>query len=282
MKQLTLLVLLFSIIFPRIGNSQSKWLEQGRGNSISLEIYKPFPPTDSIIFFPDGITPGFTPLSTTLFLIGRYNLTKNITLVGEVPFSNGDYDTTDFVIDEGGAKFGNPYIGAEYYVPESPIMLELGLRIPVLTAHPIYPSLVGFRADITRSAAWLLDVVPVRAGVNYESLSESNVYFRVGAGVNLWMSAKKAGFYSNTLVVTDYVLQLGYRSKYVHLLSGITGFYDSDTGPYEEDLNFAELGVMLSFPLKKITPGILFKVPITEDASDFIDYTVGLNCTYSL
>ena len=276
-----LLMPVLMILYCSDARAQSEWLDYGTGNSVSIEIYKPITPRDSNKYEPGGIEPGFTVPSVAVYLTGRYNLYKDFTLVGEFPFAYGAYDTTNFVVDESGAKIGNPYLGAEYRVPKSPLMFELGLRLPLSPDNPVIPSLVGFAADIDRSEAFLRDVVPVYTAVNYESLSESNIYLRGRGGVNIWFNTKKIpGFDTQPEVTFDYTLQVGYFQKYVHVIAGVVGKYDVDSGPLSSNKNnLVQYGILITGIYKNIRPALSFKVP-GGNAGLVFNYIIGLNCTY--
>lgn len=279
------LAILTAFLIVMIANEtaicQSQWLDPGRGNSISMEIYKPIAPQDSVV---GSLFPTFSGGSGALFLTGRYNVSNEFTLVCELAMANGklDYeDKTQESPDESGFKFGNPYIGAEYHLPNSPLTFELGLRIPVTPKDPTTATLVGARADINRFEAFVKDIVPVVVAVDYNTVSESDILLKARAGGSFWFNTDTdAGFDSDPEVSVDYTLQTGYISKYVHAVIGLTGRYDVSSGPkYPEKYNYIQYGLVLTFPYKSIRPGLSFKVP-GSDAEDLFNYVIGLNFTY--
>lgn len=277
-------VLIALIIFTLPGTkdacAQSQWLDYGDGNSVSIEFCKPFLQRDSLGTF---LTPGFSALSGALFITGRYNVTKNVTLVGEIPLVNGKFEYDDDDLNsqsESGIKFGNPYIGGEYALPKSPLFFELGLRIPVVQQDPIVGTLVGVRADIDRSEAFFKDIVPVYGAVNFKTVTESNILFKLRAGGNVWFNARKLGFDSPQVFSVDYTLQTGYVNKRVNILLGLTGRYDSDSGPqYPDKYTFLQYGLMITVPYKNFRPSFSVRVP-GEDADKFFNYVVAFNLTY--
>ena len=278
------IILLFSVLnlsyYYEDVNGQSQWLDYGEGNSVSIEFCKPFIQRDSIGTL---LTPGFSALSGALFITGRYNVHKNITLVGELPLVNGKFEYDDDDLNnksENGVKFGNPYIGAEYSLPKSPLLFELGLRIPLVQQDPIVGTLVGVRADIDRSEAFFKDIVPVYGAVNFETVTESNILFKLRAGGNVWFNARKFGFDSPQVFSVDYTLQTGYMDKRVNVILGLTGRYDSDSGPqYPDKYTFLQYGIMITVPYKNLRPSFSVRVP-GEDADQFFNYVVAFNLTY--
>lgn len=268
---------ILSALVPILSNAQTTWIEEGKGSSISIEAYRPSIPRDS--FF-NEILPSYTPLTGSIFLTGKYSLNKNFTLVADIPFAGGNYDDTAYA-GEGQFIIGNPYIGAEYYLSDSPLMFELGLRIPVVGEDNVTSRLAGTYSDLDRGEAFGHTIVPVIAAVNYETINESNILLRGRAGVNLWFNSHAAGLETQPLLSVDYSLQAGYLHRYVHVIATLSARYGTDTGPrYPIKETELQYGLSLNFPLKKISPGIVLKVPGNPFTGGFINYVVGLNCTY--
>lgn len=183
-------------------------------------------------------------------------------------------------LNESGLKIGNPYIGAEYHLPRSPLMFELGLRIPVVSKDPVAGTVVGVRADIDRSEAFIRKIVPVYAAINFRTVTENNILIKARVGGNLWFNTKVLGFYNQPEFSADYTLQTGYMDKYVNVIVGLTGRYAVDSGPeYPDKYNFVQYGLLITVPYKNIRPGFNIRVP-GEDADNLFNYVFGLNFTY--
>lgn len=259
--------------------AQSQWLDYDKGNSISLEIYKPVIPTKILDTAYNVLTPEYSAGSLAFFLSGRYVISKEFSLVADIPFANGELDDS-LLTDKGGFKFGNPYLGAEYNLPETPVMVELGFRIPVASKDNIPATLLGVRSDIDRSEAFLYDIVPVYAAVNYESVSDSRILLKARFGADIWFNTKSVGFDTQPALFAEYTLQTGYLNKYVHFIVGLSGRYDVNSGPkFPQKENFLQYGLLVTFPLKNVHPGFIVKFPGGE-TNDFLNYVLGLNCTY--
>lgn len=275
---LTFIVLLY---FSNESAGQSQWLDNGKGNSVSIEIYKPFKARDSFALPPGGIIPGFTAFSGAVYLSGRYVISKSFALVGDFPFANGSIDDSIFYTDQGGLKIGNPYLGAEYNIPKSPIMVELGLRLPFTPDTFAEASLAGILSDIDRSEAFIKDIVPVYAAVNYKTVSESNILLKARAGIDVWFNTKKAGFENQPELKADYTLQVGYLHQYVNFLFGLSGRYDMVSGPkLPKKENIIQYGLLVTFPYKNIRPAFSIKVPGSDNLGKVLNYVLGLNFTY--
>jgi hypothetical protein len=117
------------LLFPSMVLAQSQWVDNGDAdNYISIEIMKPVSAVDSM----SGIlSPNYTTLSGSIFLEGRYSIGKNIFLAADISIAHSEFDDENYASIGSHTVFGNPYIGAEYYLPETPLFFELGLRIPI-------------------------------------------------------------------------------------------------------------------------------------------------------
>ena len=291
MKKANIIKLKYLKIFPVMvimclyftdGGAQSQWLDYGDGNSISLEIYKPIIPQDSI--FDDEITPAYKTFSGAVFLTGRYNVAKNFTLIAELPFARGETDDTTALEDSYGTKIGNPYLGAEYKLPNSPLKFQLGFRIPLTPEDVVQASVVGSRADLDRVEAFIYDLVPINAAIYFETVSESGILFKARAAGNLWFNVNTDNTFLNgrTQFAAAYTLQTGYIHKYVNVIFGLSGRYHLESGPkLPEKPVFLQYGLLVTVPYKNIRPGFSIKVPGNERTGKLFNYVLGLDFTYA-
>ncbi|MCB0727990.1 MAG: hypothetical protein KDD00_11030 [Ignavibacteriae bacterium] len=275
----TFLIIVFLTIAGKETVAQSQWLDHGKGNSASIEIYKPIIPVFESSFIA-GVRPEYTTFSGVVFLSGRYEVSKYFTLTAEFPMVNGKWDDTVEIYNEGGFKVGNPYLGMEYYIPETPVMVDFGFRIPITPEGKIQASTYGSLADVDRVEAFVKDIVPFTASVNYRAVSDSKILFKARVGADLWFNTKQLGIYNQPLLNTLYTLQAGYIQKNVHFIFGLNGNYVMDSGTNDpEKQNYIEYGLLVTFPYKNIRPAFSIKVPNAE-LGDFLNYVLGLNFTY--
>jgi hypothetical protein len=133
-----------------------------------------------------------------------------------------------------------------------------------------------------RGEAFAYKIVPVFAAVNYETVSESNILLRGRTGVNIWFNSNAAGLETQPLLTVDFTLQAGYLHRYVHVIAGISGRYDTDTGPrFPDKETLLQYGLSLTIPLKNWRPGFVIKVPGNAFTGQLINYVIGLNLSYS-
>jgi len=275
---ITILFLLAAFFTGNKAISQSLWLEEGTGNSISIEVSRPFIPKT---FMFDVTNPAFTTLSGSIFISGRYNIGKGFTLVGDLPLSGGNFDDSTYNgLEE--YKIGNPYLGAEYRLPKSPIMFEAGIRIPITPENKTTATLAGIYSDFDRGEAFAPKIVPFFTAVNYETISESNLLLRLRAGTNLWFNSKEYGLEPDPHFSIDYSLQGGYLHKHVHVIAGLSARYFLDSNPQNPDkATELQYGLSLSFPFRNFRPGLVVKIPGSSLTGDLINYVIGFNLTYS-
>lgn len=271
----TLLVLLDS----SASHGQSIWYGREKTNSINLEINKPFTPSDSL--GPYEI-PGLNPWSGSIFLSGRYSLknNKNITFVADVPVAHGFIDDT--LITNGSEwMFGNPYIGAEFDIPNSPVYFELGLRLPFAPDDKGTAEFAGAVSDFDRSEAFLSNRFPIYGAVNFATVSDSKILFTARGGLNLWFNSDSSRIQSSPAVHVDYHLQIGYIMKSLNLIFTLSGRQNlSSNAKIKEKEHVIQYGLSIVVPYKKIRPAFSFRFPGNKPADRVLNYVGGLNFGY--
>lgn len=274
------IVILFLISFTSISFSQSVWYCRQKTNSITLEINKPDEPSDSIVGI---VIPGVDFWSGSVFLSGRYSLpkNKNITFVADFPVAHGLIPDT-IVTNGSETIIGNPYIGAEFDIPQSPIYFQLGLRIPLCPDNNFVAKLAGNISDLDRKEAFFSKVFPVYGAVNYQTVSDNKILFAARGGLNLWFNDDTTAFSSDPEVSTDYTLQTGYIDQRINVILSAVGRYAiSSNAAVPTKRNFLEYGLSVVVPIKRFRPAISFRVPGNELTGYLLNYVVGLNLEYS-
>lgn len=272
------LVMLFLISFTSISFSQSVWYGRQKTNSITLEINKPDEPSDSIVGI---VIPGVDFWSGSVFLSGRYSLpkNKNITLVADFPIAHGMIPDT-IVTNGSETIIGNPYIGAEFDIPQSPIYFQLGIRIPLCPDNNFVAKRAGRISDLDRNEAFLSNVFPVYGAVNYQTVSDNKILFAGKGGLNVWFHNDTTAF-SDPEVSTDYTLQTGYIDQRINVILSAVGRYTiSSNAAYPDKRNFLEYGLSVAVPIKRFRPAVIFRVPGNERTGYLMNFVVGLNFEY--
>ena len=272
-------LLTFVFLSPSLTPAQSVWYGREKTNSIALEINKPVTPS---INAGSHVIPGLDPWSGSFILSGRYSLkkNKNITFVADIPVSHGYLDDT---LNLNGSEwaFGNPYIGAEFDIPQSPVYFQLGLRLPFAPYDQGVAELAGVVSDFDRSEAFLAHIFPVYGAVNYETVSDNKILFTARAGVNLWFNNDTLSVQSDPSVWFDYQVQTGYMDKNLNvILSAVGRKYLSSNSVEVDKPNLIQYGLSIVVPYKKIRPGLSFRFPGNTRADRLLNFVVGLNLGY--
>jgi len=145
-------VVLLLIAVPSVGMSQSIWLPPSEGNSVSLEVFKVDWADDEPVSF----------ASSVWFLTARYQASRSITIVGELPLSHFDSKSFGSFNPEASNAIGNPYLGILFNPENSGLIGEAGVRIPITPDNEVAASLNGIFAEFDRLEAFIPDFLTVR------------------------------------------------------------------------------------------------------------------------
>jgi hypothetical protein len=264
-----MLVSIVCLLFPAKLSAQSLWLDGAEDNSLYMEILMPHKS--------DSLDLGFTAPSGTIFLTGRYSVKENIILVGEISIVHGEMEDDSWSNDAATA-FGNPYLGAEFHLTESPLFFEVGFRIPIMPEDKDVAGFVGAASDIFRMEAFQPDIFPVLAAINYKTRSVSNILLRAHLGSVFFFNSGNILGNSDTDVIFNYSLQTGYAGQKLYALVGFAGRYvGTSPGYVHAERNFHLFGATITVPVGKTLLGIHFKIPLDDSAGDIFDNVVGFN-----
>ncbi|MEO8209660.1 MAG: hypothetical protein ABI840_03795, partial [bacterium] len=187
----------------------------------------------------------------------------------------------DIIINGSEWIFGNPYIGAEFDIPKTPVYFQLGLRIPLVPDSNGVAKFAGTLSDFDRSEAFIEHVFPIYGAVNFETVSENKILFAARGGLNLWFYNDTLDILSNPSAHVDYQLQTGYIDKNLNIIFSAVGRYDVSTNAkVKEKNNILMYGLSVVVPYKKIRPALSFRVPGSDLSKDVLNYVVGLNFGY--
>lgn len=258
--------------------AQSIWVPGSNRASASLEVLKPIPTREYDYW---------TAASTAFVLSGRTPIAENLMLIAELPFAHagmklsslgGEGTRTNSVI-------GNPYVGIQYGSAASPAIADAGIRLPLRRSRDAYSddfaAGVGILSDLDRMEAYVEDVLSVGGRIGVQQRMESGLVLRARGGPTLWYDtgATGADFDEVTELIVDYSAQAGYEAERFSLLGGLTGrtFVTGDGTFAERSLH--QLGMSGIVTVGGVQPGITLRVPIGENASDAVQYVLGVHLT---
>ncbi len=263
-------VFLFIILSMEV-NGQYLWLDRRHDNSIAFEFLKPsFEQIDDVTFF-----------TSAMFLSGRFLTSDRITVIGEIPFAiyGREREHGENVSEN---AFGNPYIGIELRGNRSPIFGEFGVRLPFAPSDENQNALIVGAATefFERMDAFVPEIVPFNACINYYSINESAFAVRLRGGFSGWIAM---GDRDDNEWFLLYSVQGGYQTEQINLMAGLMGRWwlnkeDSDLS----DKTFHQLVIEADFGLGSVRPGVLIKVPLDDSWRDLVDFVWGISFVVNL
>ena len=275
--------LLFLLLSSGPIHAQSVWVRPAdRTSAVSVEWLKPVFSDESPTFF-----------SSSLVVSGQARLADRLMLVGEIPLtyvrgrSEGQDPKTVGGPVEGseqersGASVGNPYVGIELYGTSAPFFVELGVRLPVAKEPDLLPALVGSLIDLNRVGAYAVDLMPLQLVGNYRhEFAGSNVSVRLRGGPETYLPTSEYG--SGGMVLT-YGAQGWYHGEQVEVGLGGTGRWavtQTEVGFRESSLH--QITGMVRGTFGRLQPGVMVRVPLSEELRDAFPVVVGASLSVSL
>jgi hypothetical protein len=228
---------------------------------------------------PDFDGPDNTSFLTSMAVVSlRLPVGPRVHFVAEVPLAHYGEDLP-FAGGLSKNAFGNPYAGLEVRSPANRVFGELGLRLPA--APDNQASAVGAFTDLDRMDAFIEDIVPVTALLNYRYRGPTGLVARVRAGPSVWIDVGDGR--SESELFLGYSGQLGYEGPMVSVSGGFSGLMIVT----EEDLDVGErtlhqIGLALTGGGGRIRPGAQIRLPLDEDLNDLLDVVFGVSLTVAL
>jgi len=262
----SLLVALCLLASAAPASAQSVWLDREHRPSVLGEVL--FPNFDG----------GGTEFPTwTWFIAGRFPVATSGAIVIEAPYAHGDFGDSDFASD---GSIGNPYIGYEYRPHPSGLLLEAGLRVPLMEAE-IIPFTVGYLSDVDRQEAFVPDQVTMRLGLHYHHApsADSHVSYDLRFVPSVWIITDET-FLSESEFFLGYGGIVRYEGDDVRVGGGLAGRWNatSDGADFGE-ASFHQFDLAADFLHGSVRPGVQIKLPLDDDLTNVLDVTWGVSLT---
>jgi len=263
-------VFLFIILSMEV-KGQYLWLDRGNNNSIAYEFIKPsFENAEDLTFF-----------TSAMFLSGRFVTSDKFAVVGEIPFAIYGLDREQGE-DVSENAFGNPYIGIELRDENSPVFGEFGIRLPFAPSEDNQSAVMvgAFTEFVERMEAFVPEILPVNAFINYHSVNKSSLAVRLRAGFSGWFAT---GDRDENEWFLLYGVQGGYQTDQVNLMAGLSGrwWLSLEDADFSEK-TFHQLVLEADFGLGSVRPGVLIKIPLDDDLKDFVELVWGITLLVNL
>jgi len=264
-----LLLTALMVSMAGLAEAQSIYLEPNTGAAAQLELLRP----------------GFggvrlSNLSFGYYLSAGVQVGETLLLRGEVPYMywklDEDQDYGYSHDDEGHGGFGNPYLGLDVGSSRAGAQGEFGLRLP-LTSDTSDVAAAGLLTDyVERMEAFVPDLLPVYAGVNYRYRSSNGLGLRLRLTPVFWLWTGDRS-QADTEVFALYSAQVWYEDAKVGVGGGFSGRFlvteDGDLG----DRTLHQFGFFANYRFGNVLPGFQARFPLDDGLR-----REGLTPTYSL
>ncbi len=240
-------------------------------NTVAIEILKPnFDGDDGTKF-----------LTSAWFLSSRWRVSPSLRIVGELPFAYASVKDPFLGGSESAAAVGNPYVGIEVGSRDSRVSFDFGVRAPLADEDQDIALATGLAADLDRWEAFLPEVLPITGIVSYRYRDPSGFGIRFRGGPALWLNVGESD--ADPELFALYSGQVMYENRRVSLAGGLSGRAIVTEG----DLDFGQrtihqLGLGAAVALGQVRPGIQLLVPVDDEWSDLVDYSVGLTLSVTV
>jgi hypothetical protein len=251
--------------------AQDYWANAGN-NQVSLELVRPMLAEDNL-----------TTTSFTLFAAGTISVTEAVGVAFDVPYARAAYDIAEA---ESSSSIGNPYVGVEYAMPAFGLQLTGGARLPLakLEIDNLVGQALGILSTVDRMEAFMAETATLQASarVTREVAPRFFVSGRLGANMALYTDTEEGEDSSDLFTV--YGAQGWYQTGALRVGGGFLGrlLVTGEEGTSFSDNSLHEAGLWLDYAVGPARPGIFIRMPLDDDMSEIMDFTIGLGVSYKL
>jgi len=248
-------------------HAQTRWLAPRNFNSVAVEVMKPFFDSDDVTFVSSAA------VVTGQVAFGREQRT----------FLTVDLPIAHFGVDGGDSEtaIGNPYVGATSFARDSPVVYELGVRIPIASDNAA--AIAGQFVDVDRFEAYAVDRFSATGSLIYFPSRSGDWVMQTRLGPTLLINTADPGeFEARGDLYANYSVQTWYFSGRFQGALGFSGrFLITDNGSIGER-TVHQAGVMAGVDLVHAIPGLQLRLPLDDDLTDIVDFIVVLSVVVPL
>ena len=252
---------------PLMAPGQSLWTKPYESDRVTLETLQPALETaeDEDVDF----------VTSAHFLSGSFLFTPQSAVVVDVPFAH--YSATVSGDGQTDSIIGNPYLGLEVSTQRRPLLLEAGVRLPVVSDASAATN-VGTGADFDRREAFDADRFAAHLIGNARIATEDDFSFRLRGGPLLSVDTEGD---DRADVIALYSLQAWFEGNRFILGGGLTARTNTTgDGSFGERSAFhGSLSVI--YDGARLQPGLLIKTPFSASVRDIAPLTIGLSLSTS-
>ena len=267
------LAVLVALAVPPTSWAQSLWSTPYEPNQLVLEVLQPSldtPPGEDLSVLTGAAT-----------LWGSYLLTDRTTLVAGLPTARyASEGTGDAPASVEEAQIGNPYVGVGVSSTRVPLLVELGVRLP-LASERTAAVRAGTGANLAHREAFAPDLLAAQAILNARWDWTRSAGLRLRGGPLLTVPTQSDR--STTELFVRYGVQGWYEGDRYTLGAGLIGrALVTERGGAFADRTTHQAGGTLILNLSVVQPGVLLRLPINGPGSDEIGLVVGLTLSVTL
>lgn len=228
---------------------------------------------------PDIQTIEFTGATSVWFVSGRLPVAERVNVIADVPFTHARMQgaSAELFGTESNQVLGNPLLGVEYLV--SPAMrVEFSTRAPLTTADDeSFADVVGALGDPHRSEAYMIDVVPLSASLEYRRALDGGLGLRVRGGPTMLFNTSDVAGQSESETMLDYGVLGSYATGPARVGLGVSGRWaaTADAGSFSDN-SLHQVGVSADMLLRGVRPGISLRVPLDEEYREVVKSSLGV------
>jgi hypothetical protein len=249
-------------------SAQTVWPPPYRPNQISVEGVAPVFSDESVAFPSGG---GYLTLTRSI--------TENVELVGELPAARYAADTDSGSVSQ--TTLGNPYLGLGLTSRDVPLLVEVGVRLPVASGNAA--ALAGRLSDAGRTQAFLpeTELLSGFANTRLEFGDDSSLRLRAGLSLSAFSTFFATGSTKEREANAHYQGQ--YWSEGDRFITGLgfvgrTRIFGKD--PYGSR---SQHHVVASFIANTpgVRPGVFIGIPVEESTRDVAPVFFGVTLSTS-
>jgi hypothetical protein len=267
------LVVLLLLALTPASQAQSLWSTPYVPDQIALEVLQP-----TLQSAPSEDISVLTSAST---LWGSYLVTDRVTVVAGMPIAH--YQSTQVdepPTDVTETQIGNPYVGVGVSSTRVPLLVELGVRLP-LASDASLATRAGQATDLAHREAFAPDQFAAQIIANTRWDWTRRFGFRFRGGPLLTTPTQDAP--GTTEAYARYGVQAWKEGDRLVAGVGLTGraLLSERGGSFTDRTTHQATGTLI-WNLPAVQPGLLIRLPINEPNGAGVDVVVGLTLSVTL
>lgn len=266
-KSLTLGLFLTLLAAPVA--AQSYWMDAGN-DQFSFEVLRPMLAEDEL-----------TTTSLALFAAGTFTVRENLAVAFDLPFVRVRHDITE---GESSSSIGNPYVGVEWGLPQFGLQVTGGARLPVAQFEfdRLLGQAFGVLSTVDRMEAFTPETAALLTSAHLTRSLAPAVHVSARLGMNMALYTEAEDGDDSSDLFTLYGAQGWYETGAVRVGGGFLGrlLLTGEEGSSFGDNSLHEAGLWLDYAVGPTRTGINLRMPLDDQMSDIMDFTVGLIVSY--